>query len=922
MSASDDDENKKKESEVENDDKETVIRSTAVVKYSVPKVENFVELQCNTNLNLPPSNWLSDSADSYGLQRVSRGQEGFSSFRMAQMFPEVVANVDVISDAENIKRLLKSPYTNEVISMIVHRVENTLLIDNFDIYDRIIRRTQNNDFKWLAEFILKHLGAKALRDSRSLYVKCRTREALRENNLLSKFRYHSLVQKQNELLHDNNVNQTHSSRSFEYTFLPNPAPDTETPDPETLGHKYNRNVVWTFENIQMLLGTDMPIFGRGTYPCISLRLRDVNKPINILTGIDYWLDNLMSNVPEVFMCYHLNGIVQKYELIKTEDIPRLKNSKFSPLVIKDVAQNILSFLKTNATKAGHTYWLFKGKDEEIIKLYDLTCLVPQDEKLQNPFTIPVAMLLYRVARSFMRSNEKKPSGTVKKLLTNCLKLLEEQKYPEIVTSSHFMMSEIYVPLDTNPEKPVFEQESCDNDLVYEADDEMLSADGAESAINYLDLEAQKTSTFVNKSAPPITGTTEERCIQAIHHISKGLSCLKFFTEETKNVLQEDQVPMAKPNEPIPMGYSKLSGKKKGKKGRKNKDRKKKTEEAQVENKVLVDEENALLIKSSQEAQHLPKWKERHGKKDGMSWKDHLKILLCEKLLLVYATLAERYYISSQYGSSLRCIGILAKSSVILNDLGIPNQLRENCLLGRAGDCLFMIANNWDKAETYRSQLKSYTDGDNEILKQLESDEVFYKDQTDRYDNIKCAIIEDIGLSTDSQFQILTQSAQCYEQAMEVSETNSIIQRLACCLNDMGKYYLNYSKLFDKKFMCETVYKAETHFERALELFEKINDKGNIALVCLNMGTMHRMFVNADSPDKIHVTQKNKAILYKAISLYKKAYAIIDVDTVEPKIWHSVNWELSTALYHMAEILDDFPSPKWDEVTAKNTFSLP
>jgi len=37
---------------------------------------------------------------------------------------------------------------------------------------------------------------------------------------------------------------------------------------------------------------------------------DMSKPINILTGIDNWLDNLMCNVPELAMCYHDNGIVQ------------------------------------------------------------------------------------------------------------------------------------------------------------------------------------------------------------------------------------------------------------------------------------------------------------------------------------------------------------------------------------------------------------------------------------------------------------------------------------------------------------------------------------------------------------------------------------------------------------------------------------
>lgn len=181
----------------------------------------------------------------------------------------------------------------------------------------------------------------------------------------------------------------------------------------------------------------------------------MNQPINILTGIDYWLDNLMTNVPEVHMCFHLHGLVQDYEVFKTEDFPELKNSKFSPQVIRDVAKRILSFIKHNATKAGHTYWLFKDKGDLVIKLYDLTCLVPQNEKVQNPFTTPVAMLLYRVARNIMRTGRKK-TGIVKMLLENCIKLLPEHKYPEIVTSSYFMLSEKFLPITTNPEDPKFD----------------------------------------------------------------------------------------------------------------------------------------------------------------------------------------------------------------------------------------------------------------------------------------------------------------------------------------------------------------------------------------------------------------------------------------------------------------------------------
>ena len=46
----------------------------------------------------------------------------------------------------------------------------------------------------------------------------------------------------------------------------------------------------------MLIGSDMPIFGDEDHPCVSLRLHNSQKPINILTGLDYWLDNLMCQV--------------------------------------------------------------------------------------------------------------------------------------------------------------------------------------------------------------------------------------------------------------------------------------------------------------------------------------------------------------------------------------------------------------------------------------------------------------------------------------------------------------------------------------------------------------------------------------------------------------------------------------------------
>ena len=66
--------------------------------------------------------------------------------------------------------------------------------------------------------------------------------------------------------------------------------------------------------------------------------------------------------------FHFKMLFFRYELIKTEDLPKLnKDAMFDETSVMKVAKNILAFLKQNATKEGHTYWLFKAKDEDIGK---------------------------------------------------------------------------------------------------------------------------------------------------------------------------------------------------------------------------------------------------------------------------------------------------------------------------------------------------------------------------------------------------------------------------------------------------------------------------------------------------------------------------------------------------------------------------
>uniref|UniRef100_A0ABM0H084 Erythroid differentiation-related factor 1-like n=1 Tax=Saccoglossus kowalevskii TaxID=10224 RepID=A0ABM0H084_SACKO len=378
------------------------VKSTAVVKYSnVQTVANFSKLEEDTDLKLPPANWLRSGANVTVHNTMGTSKTKFSSFGMANSCPDTVGDVDVISAAENIKDLLKIPFSKGQVSIAVHRIGRSLFLDEFDVY-RHLRSAPQSGRKWLRNFILQQI----LRDNKKFTRKKKTRDVLHSRNLLSKFLYYSI----------DSVPESDGACNSTYTVE---EPDDISPDQSSTNSsshtikddisfstgdisqshqsEFARQVLWQFEDIQMLIGTDLPIFGGGQYPAVSLRLRDMSKPINVLTGLDYWLDNLICNVPELAMCYHLDGIVKNYELLRTEEIPQIPDSQFSPTVVKDIAQNVLSFLKSNCTKEGHTYWLFKGNNDDVVKLYDLTSLCSENDvnnTWDNPFAVPVALLLY------------------------------------------------------------------------------------------------------------------------------------------------------------------------------------------------------------------------------------------------------------------------------------------------------------------------------------------------------------------------------------------------------------------------------------------------------------------------------------------------------------------------------------------------
>ncbi|XP_006867493.1 PREDICTED: erythroid differentiation-related factor 1 isoform X2 [Chrysochloris asiatica] len=901
------------------------VKSRAVVKYSsAPPRTAFARLEEKTDLKLPPANWLRESAKlgpaGTTILGNSKKSKPFSSFGMAYDFIDSVGNdVDVVSDSENIKKLLKIPYSKSHVSMAVHRIGRTLLLDELDIQELFMRSSQTGDWTWLKEFYQRLIDQKWQRKKKS-------KEHWYQKAILSKFLYYSIngdgaaqpvpfAAEQPETSAPDHTSDSEGA-SWPAPFeMPSPVPEDASASPQGLKNDFVRNILWTFEDIHMLVGSNMPIFGGGRYPAVSLRLRDNNKPINVLTGIDYWLDNLICNVPELVMCFHVNGIVQKYEMIKTEEIPNLENSNFSTKVIKDIAQNILSFLKSNCTKEGHTYWLFKASGSDVVKLYDLTTLCEETEdKYQNPFTMPVAILLYKVACNMMvkKNQNKKHYGTVRTLLLNCVKLLDKGRHPQIIASANYMLSELFQldepkkeessesPLTENSDESYSEEEEeeadSDENGSYSASSDPAEDNKAVAVIKSVgELSVPEKYKSIHQIRPscafPVCHDTEERCRLVLSYVLEGLKSVD------SSIKKESDLPAADPNTPIPLKYE---------------------DEATRGGPEGLEKQTALFLDkmgSLQKGNYSSQSRVIPG-----SWQHKMKLQLILKSSKAYYVLSDAAMSLQKYGRALRYIKLALQSHDTYCCL-CTNMLSEVLLflsqyLTLCGDIQLMLAQNASNRAAHLEEFNYQTKEDQEILHSL------HKESTCQ------GFAWATDLSTDLESQ-LSVSCKCYEAANEILEFSDlkgqnpehyvqVLKRMGNIRNEIGVFYMNQAAVFQsERVVSRSVSAAEQQlwkrsfscFEKGIHNFESIDDATNAALLLCNTGRLMRICAQAHCGAGGGLTREfspEEGLYYnKAVDYYLKALRSLGTRDRHPAVWDSVNWELSTTYFTMATLQQDY-----------------
>ncbi|CAI2729071.1 unnamed protein product [Schistosoma spindalis] len=370
-------------------------------------------------------------------------------FKVANEYLNELDHIDVISGIKTFKSFIRSFFKNNSrTSTMIHKIGRTWLLNEFDIDSFLLSGGECHEWLWLREFLKK--------EDYRLCSHSLSRNVLISNDLESKFLYHTVFQspelglKKIQMLqpkslpsssgNDHAVNEITkemvctrldpSSVGVEHSSMVDVALSSSLDDIVTTSNaeqnnesrqfrsswvinpdQYLHTAEWQLKDLSFIVGSDMPIFGTPKHPCISLKLSPLHESINVLTGIDVWLENIINEVPEVAMCYHHEGIVmQEYEIYKTCEIPPIIG--FETEQINQIIRNLVMFLKRNATQEGHTYWLVKEPGLGVVKLYDLTTLGYKEflnkcseepngreayMKDNNPFILPVASLCYKLA---------------------------------------------------------------------------------------------------------------------------------------------------------------------------------------------------------------------------------------------------------------------------------------------------------------------------------------------------------------------------------------------------------------------------------------------------------------------------------------------------------------------------------------------
>ena len=198
------------------------------------------------------------------------------------------------------------------------------------------------------------------------------------------------------------------------------------------------------------------------------------------------------------------------------------------------------------------------------------------------------------------------------------------------------------------------------------------------------------------------------------------------------------------------------------------------------------------------------------------------------------------------------------------------------------------------------------------------------------------------MSETSVEQRLKLCYRCYEESLfQLNDTKHehkvesglherIVKRMGYICNEMANHYMNESLKFfnqivnhssSEESLDETqvnrldslTKKSNAYFEKAIDLFRKVDDKENVSLMMSNMGRLMRTCAHIFAPvfrqniGSKEFSSKEKHFYLKAIECYKSALKELGTDsqTKYRNALNNINWELCTTLYTIGCLMQEF-----------------
>ncbi|KDP43363.1 hypothetical protein JCGZ_25468 [Jatropha curcas] len=455
---------------------ETDLNTLPVVSNLPEKVLPVGAIQSKATGELP---WEGDTISS----NLTRKCEALAVSGLAEYGDEI----DVIAPTDILKQIFKMPYSKARLSIAVRRIGQTLVLNtgpDLEEGEKLVRRQKNQpkhaDQSLFLNFAMHSVRMEACdcppthhsssegQSNSSVLPGSGTSHSMGQRDGATENEGYNHCSEYPQVKQDgffwegkkNKRNKDHHPVKKASRVGEKPRCSVQESEKHKRVHNdgFLRVLFWQFHNFRMLLGSDLLLFSNEKYVAVSLHLWDVTRQVTPLTWLEAWLDNVMASVPELAICYHQDGVVQGYELLKTDDIFLLKGISedgtpaFHPHVVQQNGLSVLRFLEENCKQDPGAYWLYKSAGEDVIQLFDIS-VIPKNHTSNNcddsSMSLPsllnrersdslfsLGTLLYRIAHRLSLSMAPNNRTKCARFFRKCLEYLDDPDHLVVRAYAH------------------------------------------------------------------------------------------------------------------------------------------------------------------------------------------------------------------------------------------------------------------------------------------------------------------------------------------------------------------------------------------------------------------------------------------------------------------------------------------------------